>query len=69
MIMSKLPDLYKDKRSQGWFIFSLTFYCCAMTYRMFSKEKLPQAGQKNKVLVQNLFTQTDFTFLNINKTA
>ena len=37
---------------------------------MFSEGKLSQARQKtNKVVVQNLFTQTHLTVLNIKKTA
>ena len=34
---------------------------------MFREEKLSQAGQKNNVLVQKLFTQTHLTVSNIKK--
>ena len=39
-----------------------------MTCKIFSEEKLSQAGQKtSKVLVKNLFTQAQLTVLNIKK--
>ena len=39
-----------------------------VTYKMFSEEKLSQAGQENnKLLVWNLFTETHFRDLNVTK--
>ena len=34
--------------NQRWLIFSLSFSCYVMTYKMFSEGKLSRAGQKKK---------------------
>ena len=42
--------------------------CYVMTYKMFSEEKLPKAGYKNKKLViGNVFPEIHLTVLNIKK--
>ena len=52
------------KESEVVYIFSTN----VMKYKMFSEEKLSQAGQKNnKALTQNLFTQTHRTVWNMKK--
>ena len=42
-------------------------YKMCNAYKMFSEKKRSQAMQKTKVLVWNLFTQTDLMVLNIKK--